>query len=206
MKTILVANPKGGSGKSTLATQLAAHYAWEGEGVMLGDLDRQHTARRWLDLRPEHYPAIAGWDLAPGEPARPPKGTTVAILDSPAGLHGKKLDAALAVVSHVVVPAQPASFDAWALTDFFVALRETRALRKDKVRVAVVGMRYNPRTQAARRFAEFVAEQSLPLVTCIRDTQLYVQLQPRGLTLFDLPHLRYARDLAQWQPLLNWLK
>ncbi|WP_255988383.1 ParA family protein [Chitinolyticbacter albus] len=205
MKTILIANPKGGSGKSTLATQLAAHYAWEGETVMLGDLDRQHTSRHWLGLRPERYPAILGWDLAPGEPARPPKGTTVAVLDSPAGLHGKKLEAALGVASHVVVPAQPASFDTWALAEFFATLVATREVRKDKVKVAVVGMRFNPRTQAAQRFAEFVAPEQLPLVTCIRDTQLYVQLQPRGLTLFDLPRHRYARDIAQWQPLLNWL-
>ena len=45
MKTFLVANPKGGSGKSTLATHLAAYFAHAGQQVMLGDIDRQHSAR-----------------------------------------------------------------------------------------------------------------------------------------------------------------
>lgn len=45
MKSILVANPKGGSGKSTLATNLAGYFARCGHRVMLGDTDRQQSAR-----------------------------------------------------------------------------------------------------------------------------------------------------------------
>ncbi|GLS04060.1 cobyrinic acid a,c-diamide synthase [Chitiniphilus shinanonensis] len=206
MKAILVANPKGGSGKSTLATHVAAHFAWEGEQVMLGDLDRQHTARHWLSLRPDNFPRIHGWELAEGLPAQPPPGTTVAVLDSPAGLHGKKLDTALKVVERVLVPVQPASFDLWALADFFQRLAEEKAVRKGRVEIAVIGMRVNPRTQTFRRFQDFVADYRLPLLTSLRDTQLYVQLQPRGLTLFDLPRPRFERDFAQWQPIIEWLK
>lgn len=74
MKTFLVANPKGGSGKSTLATHLAAYFAHAGQQVMLGDIDRQHSAREWLASRPAHLPAIATWDIGHDHIARPPGG------------------------------------------------------------------------------------------------------------------------------------
>jgi chromosome partitioning protein len=39
----------------------------------------------------------------------------------------------------------------------------------------------------------------------VRDTQNYIQLAARGLTVFDLAPERVARDLAQWQPICRWL-
>ena len=205
MQTILIANPKGGSGKSTLATNLAGYFAWQGERVMLGDIDRQQTARHWLGLRPETHPAIAGWELKDREPARPPKGTTVAVLDSPAGLHGRKLDQALKVVRRVLVPVRAGFFDMWASEDFFAQLAEEKAVRKGEVQIGVVGMCINPRTRSAQELADFLARFELPVLGHLRETQLYIQLQPKGLTLFDLPRPRFARDYTEWQPILDWL-
>ena len=39
----------------------------------------------------------------------------------------------------------------------------------------------------------------------LRDTQNYVQLAARGLTLFDIAPGRVQRDLEQWQPICEWL-
>jgi len=153
--SILVANPKGGSGKSTLATNLAAYYAGRGLNVMLGDVDRQQTSRVWLSRRPESCPRIGSWDLAPGEPARPPRGTRVMILDSAAGLHGKKLTALLRRVDHVLVPIQPSPFDMWASEAFFQDLLAEKALRKSRVFMGVVGMRVDSRTRSARELEQF---------------------------------------------------
>ena len=75
LKSFLIANPKGGCGKTTLATNLAGYFARQGHRVMLGDIDRQQSAREWLKLRPQGLPPIRSWDIAPGEPARPPKDT-----------------------------------------------------------------------------------------------------------------------------------
>ena len=50
MPVIVVANPKGGVGKSTLSTNLAGWLARQGHAVMLGDVDRQQSARTWLSL------------------------------------------------------------------------------------------------------------------------------------------------------------
>jgi len=52
MPVVVVANPKGGVGKSTLSTNIAGYFASQGHPVILGDTDRQESARLWLGLRP----------------------------------------------------------------------------------------------------------------------------------------------------------
>ncbi|WP_225781339.1 ParA family protein [Xenophilus sp. Marseille-Q4582] len=205
MPVVLIANPKGGVGKSTLATHVAGYFANQGHAVMLGDVDRQQSSRLWLGLRPAQVAPIQGWD-AEGEEGllRPPRGTTHAVLDSPAGLHGKRLKQVLALADQVLVPLQPSLFDIYATSDFVHRLLE-RTEGKAGKRVALVGMRVGGRTLAAGQLREFVARLDVPVVTELRDTQNYVQLAARGLTLFDVAPGRVQRDLAQWEPLMRWL-
>lgn len=205
MQSVLVANPKGGSGKSTLATNLAGYYAVRGKRVMLGDVDRQQSSLGWLAQRDAALPSIAGWEVKAGEAARPPKGTEVVVLDSAAGLHGKKLAALVSRVSRILVPIQPSPFDMWASEAFFEQLLEEKAIRKNKAFMAVVGMRVDPRTRSARELEKFLANHDVPVLTWLRDTQLYVQAASSGLSLFDLPPSRTQRDRDAWQPVLNWL-
>ncbi len=40
---------------------------------------------------------VRGWDIDPGHMARPPRGVTHVVLDTPAGLHGKLFQQALAL-------------------------------------------------------------------------------------------------------------
>ena len=40
----------------------------------------------------------------------------------------------------------------------------------------------------------------------LRDTQNYIQLAARGLTLFDVNPTRVQKDLDQWQALARWLQ
>ncbi|WP_269531623.1 ParA family protein [Chitinimonas sp. BJYL2] len=205
MKTILIANPKGGAGKSTLATNLAVRYAWQRQRVLLGDIDRQQSTRHWLSLRSPHFPVITHWDCDEDDIAKPPKGSDIAILDTAAGLRGKRLEAALKLADQVLVPVQPSSFDMWASEDFFTRLAEERQVRKGKVQIGVVGMRVKANTRASQQLVDFLDRFDLPVLSCLRDTQFYVQTLPRGLGIFDLPAPRVARDLEQWQPILDWL-
>jgi chromosome partitioning protein len=206
MQSYLIANPKGGAGKSTLATNLAGWLAKSGKRVMLGDIDRQQSAREWLRLRPPALPYIASWDIQPGEPARPPQDATHVVLDSPAGLHGKKLAHVLRVVNHVIVPLQPSLFDILATRHFFDELLAEKQVRKEHVRIAVVGMRVDARTRAAGELERFLVDTGLPVIAHLRDTQNYVQAAAHGLTIFDLPASRGAQDWEQWVPLLRWIE
>lgn len=205
MKSFLVANPKGGSGKTTLATNLAGYFAKCGHRVMLGDTDRQLSARDWLQIRPAVLPEIRTWNMEKNLPARPPSGTSHVILDTPAGLHGKALERVLKPVSRVIVPVQPSLFDILATRQFLEILLEEKAVRKARTHVAVVGMRVDARTRAAAELERFLDSYDLPVLAYLRDTQLYVQVAANGMTLFDLPPSRAERDMVQWQPIIDWV-
>ena len=204
MPVIVVANPKGGVGKSTLSTNIAGCLAAAGHTVMLGDVDRQQSARRWLLLRPPHLPAIRSWDVMAGDALRPPKGTTHVVLDTPAGLHGKGLDAVMKIADRMLVPLQPSLFDIQATHTFVKALRQHR--RGAEVKLGLVGMRVRENTRANEHLHTYLATLAVPVVAWLRDTQNYVQLAAHGLTLWDVAPSRVERDLEQWAALQDWIK
>ncbi len=205
MPVVLVANPKGGVGKSTLATNIAGYFARQGHRVMLGDTDRQQSSRHWLALRPANAAAIEPWDIDANDVARPPRGTTHVVLDTPAGLHGDKLKEVLKLADRVVVPLQPSMFDILATRDFLAELAERKPVREGKANIGVVGMRVDGRTRSADQLERYVETVGLPVLGMLRDTQNYVQLAAHGLTLFDIAPSRVAKDLEQWEPLARWL-
>jgi chromosome partitioning protein len=204
MPVIVVANPKGGVGKSTLATNVAGYLAAAGQVVMLGDVDRQQSARQWLALRPPGLPRIAGWDVAGDDIVRPPKGTTHVVLDTPAGLHGKRLDAVLRIADRMLIPLQPSLFDIQATHAFVRTLREHR--RGPEIELALVGMRVREHTRANEQLHQYLSTVPVPVVAWLRDTQNYVQLAAHGLTLWDVAPSRVERDLEQWAPLIEWVQ
>lgn len=203
MPVIVVANPKGGAGKSTLATQLAGYLARQGHAVMLGDMDRQQSSRLWLGFRPASAPPIAGWDVVGEDTVKPPKGTTHVVMDTPAGLRGKKLASVLRIAHRVVVPLQASVFDMHATRDFLAELAQHK--HGGRAQVGIVGMRVDARTLAAERLNAFVQATGLPLLACLRNTQNYVHLASQGLSLFDVAPHRVARDLAQWEGICHWV-
>lgn len=204
MKAFLVANPKGGSGKSTLATNLAGYFAAQRHEVMLGDIDRQQSSRAWLGIRPFELPTIETWEIGHDHIARPPKGTTHVVLDTPAGLHGKLLDKVLKLSTRVIVPVQPSMFDMLATRHFLEELLAEKAVRKGRADVAVIGMRVDARTRAAGELERFFATFDLPVLAYLRDTQVYVQASAAGMTVFDLPPSRAEREIEQWQAIIEW--
>ncbi|MFP6559896.1 ParA family protein [Paraburkholderia sp. B3] len=205
MTVIVVANPKGGVGKSTLSTNLAGYFAAQGEWVALADLDRQQSAHAWLDLRPATLPPIESWNVDLDDPQKPPKGLERAIIDTPAGLHGNRLAAIVALADKVIVPLQPSMFDILATQDFLDRLAKEKSVRKGSIEVGVVGMRVDARTRSADQLQRFVEGLKLPVLGYLRDTQNYVQLAAHGLTLWDVAKSRVEKDLEQWQSILAWV-
>jgi chromosome partitioning protein len=203
MPTIVIANPKGGVGKSTLATNLAGLLARTHHAVMLGDVDKQQSTRQWLALRPPELPAIRGWDVAADDIVRPPKGTTHVVLDTPAGIEGKRLDAVLRIADKLLIPLQPSLFDIQATHAFVQTLLAHK--RAGQVQIGLVGMRMRSHTISNDRLHDYLATLPVPVVTTLRDTQNYVHLAAHGLTLWDVSPSRVDRDLEQWLPLAKWI-
>lgn len=206
MPVIVVANPKGGVGKSTVASNMAGYLARRGRRVMLGDVDRQQSARRWLALRPTQLPAIESWDVDDvRQTLKPPKGVSHVLIDSPAGLEGRKLEILHKLADRIVIPLQPSLFDIQATYDFIETLQDLAKRNGAKPELAIVGMRAKDGTLSVEQLQQFLKELPVPVLGLLRDTQNYVQLAARGLTLWDVAPSRVERDLQQWMPLTAWL-
>lgn len=216
MPTIAVINRKGGSGKSTLATHLAAYCSRQGLPVLLGDTDRNRSSQRWLELRGQVVlpPAGAKGALAPitgrgvdlRNVLRAPPGTAHVVLDTPGGLHGFELARVVCHADAVLMPVCPSMFDRETAAACWAELRALPRVASGRCRVAAVGMRVDARTKAHRLLKAWAQAQDLPFIASLRDAQTYVHGAESGLSLFDLPPLRVAADLAEWAPLLDWLQ
>ncbi len=204
MSVVAVANIKGGVGKSTIATNIAGYFATQGHRVALGDIDRQQSSQLWLGLRPTNISRIESWRINFDNIIPAPQDIEHAVIDTPAGLHGWRLKEVLNISDKILVPIQPSIFDIFASREF---LNELNAYKKiKKFSIGIVGMRVDERTIAAGKLKEFMDALEIPIVGFIRDTQYYIQMAAHGFSLFDMSPKRVARDLEQWQPIMNWLE
>ncbi|MEO8441819.1 MAG: ParA family protein, partial [Betaproteobacteria bacterium] len=187
MRTVLVVNPKGGCGKTTLSTNLAGALAHRGDAVVLWDLDRQKSALEWLALRSPELPVIHSLDAKDEPSGKQRRKHDWLIMDTPAALHGKNLERAIKPVDKVLMPVQPSLFDMAATRNFVAALHEEHLLRKGKNFLGIVGMRVDARTKAAATLAAFLRQFDLPVLTYLRDAQVYANAAFLGKSIFDLP-------------------
>lgn len=206
MPVIAVVNRKGGSGKSTLAAHVAAWCARNGSSVMLGDVDRQQSARSWLKRRDPALPAIAPWAVDQKNMLRVPIGITHVVLDTPGGMHGFELARVVMFADAILMPVCNSMFDRESASACHADLMALPRVASGRCRLATVGMRIDGRTSAAQTLRDWSEGLGLPFLGVLRETQLYVRSLERGMTIFDLPERAVAADLQQWQPILQWLQ
>ena len=205
MPVIAIVNPKGGVGKSTVATNLAGFFAASQHATMLGDLDTQQSSRDWLEQRPTTAAPISAWEMNGGA-ARPPRGVTHVVIDTPAQMPIDRLTHVMRGVDKMLVPLQPSMFDIRATAGFLRAMRAAFGDDRRFARsVGIVGVRVDPRTRSAEELSRFVTAMGLPVVGYLRDTQAYVHLAAHGLTVFDVRTAQVAQDLETWRPLTRWV-
>lgn len=206
MPVIAVVNRKGGSGKSTLAAHLAAWCARQGHSVMLGDVDRQQSSRAWLRRRDPALPSIAPWALDQKNVLRVPTGITHVVLDTPGGIHGFELARVVMFADAILMPVCHSVFDRESAAACHAELMALPRVASGRCRLATVGMRIDGRTRAGEVLREWSETLAVPFLGTLRETQLYVRSLEKGLTLFDLPAAQVEADMAQWQPILAWMK
>jgi len=209
MPVVAVVNRKGGSGKSTLAAHVAAWFAAQGLPAILGDVDRQQSTQAWLKRRATQ-PAgqrarLFGWNVDPRNVVRPPSNAGQVVLDTPGGLRGFDLARVVMYADAILMPVCASAFDRESAAECVAELRALPRVASGRCRLAAVGMRIDARTKAEAVLMEWAAAIELPFLGVLRDTQAYVRCIEDGLTLFDLPPAKVAQDLAQWQPIVDWL-
>ncbi|MFO1306714.1 MAG: ParA family protein [Burkholderiales bacterium] len=201
MQTILVANPKGGSGKTTLATNIAGWLAGKRQRVGLQDADPQGSSTQWLARRPTLFPSIAGFAADAGKKELKEVGVEWLVVDSAAGARGEALRDAVRRADAMIIPVSPSAFDMAATADFLQAIAEYKSIREGGLPVGLVAMRVDARTRAAGELDEFLGNYEFPVLTHLRDTQVYVYCARDGYSVFDLPRSRGEQDWEQWRPL-----
>lgn len=205
MRTIMLLNAKGGCGKSTLASNLASHYACEGNAVAIVDFDPQRSSLEWLAMRPETAPQILGID-GTAETLRLPRNLDVVIYDVPAGLRGKDLTAMVRRAETLIIPVLPSPIDIRAAAHFIHELLLVGKVSRQQTKLAVVANRVREHTLVYLKLEAFLKSLKIPFVATLRDTQNYIRAEERGLGIFELAPSLVEHDLEQWQPLLKWLR
>lgn len=213
MYVITIINPKGGCGKTTVATHIAGYYALSGEKTGLLDLDfMQRSSEDWLAARPDHRAPIrlAKWS---GGRVSAPSGTRVLVLDTPAGMHGKKTREIAGKSDALIVPVLPSPLDIRAADRFIGTLFDLPQVRRGRTRVGTVAVRVREDTLAAIKLEHYLSSQlqsmqlgaDIPFLTMLRASQNYIYAAERGLTIFELPTSKTYYDREQWTPLIRWL-
>ena len=155
----------------------------------------------WLKLRPEGRPAIAGLDWQKNL-GKVPDGVRRLVIDAPAGVKLKHVDALQAEADLIVVPVQPSLFDERSTAAFVARLDRLKPIRKGKKAVLVVANRMKPRSRAGARLRAFLDEQGFPPVASLSERAAYQELAIEGLGLFDPEGRRYQDMRADWAPML----
>jgi chromosome partitioning protein len=137
---------------------------------------------------------------------RPPAGVTHVVLDTPGGLRGLDLARVVMHADVILMPVCSSAFDRESAVDCHAELMTLPRVASGRCKVAMVGMRLDARTSAGALLETWAAQHKLPYVGALRETQAYVRSVEQGLTLFDLPASKVQTDLAQWQPIVDWVQ
>ena len=205
MITVLIANMKCGAGKTTIATNLAVAYAAEGRRAVLADADRQRSSLRWIQARPAGAVPVIGVDWS-HDCDEVPKGTARLIVDSPAGMRSKRVDALVRMADVVLIPIVPSVFDEGTTALFLSQLRAVKPVSKGKRPYALVPNRVRRRTRAAERLEAFMAALDCEAVGRLPDLSIFPEVAAEGRGIFDLPGSRGRRLRADWAEIVAFIE
>ena len=211
MRKIVIVNSKGGSGKTTIAINLAATHAAAGGKPALLDLDPQGSSTRWLGQRPADRPVITGIEgfRSNGAATRsfqlaPPNDCTALIIDSPAGLDRRGLEAATRGADAILMPVMSSDIDIHAATHCIADLLLGEKNGSKAKRIGIVANRVKVNTRGSKRLENFLSNFDIPVVTTLRDSVNYSRSAEMGLGLSEMPRWQVERDLLAWEQLVAW--
>ena len=213
MLRIVVLNPKGGSGKTTVAVNLASYYAVQEQRPVLMDHDPQGSSIRWFRKRgPGAYrmEAVAAYERDARTTRtfrlRVPAGATRVIVDTPAAIHPHDLPDFTRDAHKIIVPVLPSDIDVHACTRIISDLLLVAKVRRGDNRIGVVANRVRRNTLMYQSLQRFLATLNVPVIATLRDSQNYIRSAEMGIGIHEMKPYVVADDIAQWQPLIDWIE
>jgi len=203
MDQVFVINPKGGCGKTTISTQIAGYYASVGKRVLLADHDAQKSSSDWVASRPDSAAAIQSVALKP-EVELNASNAELIVHDMPAAWTLRHVDNIVKPGDRLLIPVLASPTDIKACLRFIMALYR-EGIVDSEARVGLVANKVRPNTSYFAVLNEFLQKVDLPIVGQLRDSQNYVRLMDKGLSLFDLKTKRLKRDSDEWVLIFDWL-
>ncbi len=213
LQKIVILNPKGGCGKSTLATNLASYFALRGPLPALLDSDPQGFSMRWLEKRSPNRPPIHGiaayknsmhstrsWQL------RVPNETTRLIIDTPAALENPQIHDLTYDADHILIPVMPSPIDIRYAAKFIAELLLVAQIDRGNRKIGIVASRTRANTRSLQQLMRFLTSLRIPIISTLRDSQNYVQAAGRGIGIYEMPHHKAHRDIADMSRIIAWLE
>jgi len=106
----------------------------------------------------------------------------------------------------IIVPVLPSDIDIHACSKCIADLLLIAKVRRDENRIGVVANRVRRNTVIYQSLMRFLETLRIPVVATLRDSQNYVRAAELGVGLHEMKRYTVEQDLADWQPLLAWLK
>ena len=203
MHSILVINPKGGCGKSTLAMNLAGFFACWGVRVALVDLDQQGSCLDWIAARPATRPLIEARRSI--KHASQDHDIEYQIVDVPSSCFDNDMRRIFSDADTVIIPLLPSINDFRATGKFLSEVEEIRRSLSNRTDIGFIANRVRNNTRSFELLKEFISATDIPCRGVLRETQNYIRVAESGLSLFEMPSHRVARDLLQWRRVIKWL-
>jgi len=213
MNTALVINSKGGSGKTTITTNLASYFAANGVPTTVMDYDPQGSTMNWLRLRNQTGTRLYGANAAPQKGGRirgvemhVPADTQQLVIDAPAGASGLLLQEMLCKADCIIIPVAPSAIDIHATANFIRDLLLAGKLRTRNIRLAVVANRVRSSMPVYQPLERFLNSLSLPFLTRISDSDVYVKAAEAGIGIFEMAPPEAAAERGEFMPIIEWVK
>lgn len=196
----LIASTKGGAGKSTLATNFAAAFALKGTDVLLVDVDKQATSRKWHSRRPEDAPLV---HIAQGsgnvtKALRDYTRRYAQVVVDAGGAATPELASAAASADLVLVPVRPSIADIDALHDLLGVLETAKGFNPDMRVVAVVNAAAtNWRVTETQEALDYLESLEVPVAGVLRERKLFRDCMLAGRGVLEHPGLPAAVEFQK---------
>ena len=212
INTTLVINSKGGSGKTTVTTNLATFFASQGVPTTILDYDPQGSSLNWLRICDRSATCLFGANAAPQKgmrirsiEAHVPADTRQLLIDAPAGASGLLLQEMLSRTNNIVIPVAPSPFDIYATANFVKDLLLVGRIRSRSIRLAVVANRVRSSSPVYRPLERFLGSLSLPFLTRISDSEVYIRAAETGVGIFEMDASEASAEREEFMPIVDWV-